>query len=247
MAHSIVNITKYHMIVIGFWKLPLTENVFLQNLYKYYSHFASTSIIMYTIMLTIRLVQLVIEGQTPSAKLYRCFTINIVIYMMTANLIIFRRYGLPDLISQVMEDEEASLNSLDKDIRKTYLAQTKIYEFTSVAQVVSTFASGLMFIALNVYMKMKGLLKHEAFMYELWFPFNRENHDGFVIFFNLYIVILIMFCNVASRIIPQTMIIYANAQLRVLQILLEKAFDAPCPDPLVKIQELVKKHQNLIK
>lgn len=247
MVHSIVNLTKFHMIVIGFWKIPLTENVWHQKLYKYYSHFALISILLYTIMLTIRLIQLVIEGQTPNAKLYRCFTINIVIYMMTANLIIFRRYGLPDLISEVITDEEASLNSPDKDIRNAYLAQTKVYQFTSVAQVVSTFASGLTFIALNVYMKLKGLLQHEAFMYELWFPFSRENHEGFVIFFNLYIVVLIMFCNVASRIIPQTMIIYANAQLMILQIRLKKAFDAPCPDPLVKVQELVKKHQDLIK
>ncbi|CAH1126021.1 unnamed protein product [Ceutorhynchus assimilis] len=149
-----------------------------------------------------------------------------------------------------MKEEETALNSPDKDIKGAYLSQVTYYKFMSISQALAVFLSAGMFVAANMFKYLThSFLEGEGFMYDIWFPFDEINHDGVVILANIIMVTLGYFLNIASRLTPQTLIIFINAQLQILQIRIRKVFTNNDEEKirLFNVKKLVEKHQKIIR
>ncbi|XP_050308551.1 odorant receptor 49b-like [Anthonomus grandis grandis] len=238
------------MIVIGIWKMSQAKDTSITKIYKAYSRFVQFLFSLLTFSIIMRLFQLVITGATP-AKIFGCVTITLIICTMNCTVLVFIKNGIPEMFSKVMNEEAEILKCREPDVRQTYLGRVKYYNRTTTCQIMSTFFSASMFVSSNLYkLIMDAFQEHETFMYEFWFPFDEIKYKFLVVFFNLLMVSMGFFFNIASRITPQSLIIFISAELRILQIRIRRAFDNECTDEkviLVKVKQLVRKHQSIIR
>nr|QXE93271.1 odorant receptor 45 [Eucryptorrhynchus brandti] len=248
--NSLVKVTRFFMIAIGIWKISLTKNVFLQKCYAAYSLAVPVYMNLFTISLLIRLVQLT-TLDVPPGRLFGSLTIAIVISMMNASVLILLKNGIPFVFSEVINEEIKILNSKDFEIKRAYLSQIKYYKGVAICVIGSSCSSAISFTSLNLYKKITDtFMENECFMYEAWFPFDTVKHSNLVMFLNMLMVLIGTCCNVASRVTPQALIIFANAQLEILQIRIRKLFsneDDEEKDIQRKVKDIVRQHQHLIK
>nr|QXE93187.1 odorant receptor 6 [Eucryptorrhynchus scrobiculatus] len=242
--------SKFFMLITGLWMLPFTDNPILRKFYKIYSVLLHSVFGMFSVSLMIRFVELVTEG-AKSDTLFGSLTLTIILTMMIYKILIYLKNGIPYLFYQVVDEEGKYLNSSDEEIRSTYLKQATYFKWTTSIQIMCTFFTVAMFIISNIYKMITHSFKPgEVFMYEVWAPFDKVRYDMFISVFNVCMVTIGFFNNVAVATAPQSLMVFLTAQLRILQIRIRKVFISSSikeQTVIFKVKELIRQHQNIIK
>ncbi|KAH1006019.1 hypothetical protein HUJ04_006901 [Dendroctonus ponderosae] len=245
---SIFKISKFFMIINGLWVLPLHHNLIVQILYKAYSQILHFIYALFSISLIIGLIDLIVQ-KASSDRVFGSLTLTLILSMISCKIFFYLRNGVPHLFAEVIDEEAVCLNSLDPDIKKSYLNQVKYNKWAMTVHTMCTFITVGLFIGMNVYKKINRLFKtDEVFMLELWIPIDKTENDMLIIVFNIFIIIVAFFNNVAVSAVPQTLMVFINAQLRILQIEIRKVFDPNREelDVTHDVNRLIMKHQHII-
>ncbi|CAG9763686.1 unnamed protein product [Ceutorhynchus assimilis] len=191
-----------------------------------------------------------IKSHAKSDSLFGSLTLAIIITMMFYKIFIYLKNGIPYSFAEVMEEEKIHLKSDDEDIVETYLGQVAYFKWTISTQIMCTFFTVAVFIVSNIYKKINNSFKEgEVFMYEIWFPYDKNNYDTLISVLDVCMVSIGFFNNVAVASVPYTLMIYVSVELRILQIRIRKVFSSHETDDAsvaLKVKELIRKHQHII-
>ncbi|KAL1488316.1 hypothetical protein ABEB36_014794 [Hypothenemus hampei] len=246
MSVSLYKVAKFFMLPTGIWKLPISNNPHVQTAYSIYSVFVLLLYISYTLSMVIRFIELCYELEI--SQLYVFLTLTILILEINYKILIYLKNGIPQMFAVVINREEIVLKTKEKEILDVYLQQVRYYKFATFCQCFCSFSGITWFILVNLYTKYYvGVNEH--FMYELWFPFDKEQHEKFVVFYNILLAYYGFLFNCASQTPLQTLMVFSTSQLRILQVSLRKCCDLeeqPNQDRIKMIKKLIKEHQFLI-
>lgn len=237
------------MIINGLWVLPLHHNFLLQTFYRVYAQILHFVYALFSISLIIGLIDLIVQ-RASSDRVFGSLTLTLILSMISCKIFFYLRNGVPNLFAEVIDEEVVCLSSLDLDIRQSYMSQVKYNKWAMTVHTMCTFITVSLFIVMNLYKKIKHLFKpDEVFMLELWIPIDKTENDMLITLFNIFIIIVAFFNNVAVSAVPQTLMVFINAQLRILQIEIRKVFETNQEESVVirKVNQLIMKHQHIIK
>ncbi|XP_066251847.1 odorant receptor 10-like [Euwallacea similis] len=246
MTISLYRVAKFFMLPTGVWKIPLSQQHYLQKLYSTYSIFIQVAYIWYNLSLILRLFQ--IWGNYPTSELYGSVILAILILEINYKIMIYLKNGIPHMFKEVIEREERILKSGNKRVISIYLNQVKYYKTATFCQCFCSAFGIFYFTAMNMYTKyIKGVNEH--FMYELWFPFSKEKHDLIVTIYNVVIALCGFLFNCASQTPLQTLIVFATTHLQILQLNLKRCFssDEEKNKDETSLRDLILEHTFLIR
>lgn len=235
------------MLPTGVWKLPISPKSETQTVYSFYSIIIQSLYAMYNASMVIRLFQ--IWGKYPMAELYVFLTLTILILEINYKIMIYLKNGIPQMFAHVIEREELVLRSGDAEMLAIYLSRVRYYKFATFCQCFCSGFGITWFVLINIYTKYYMGMKVEHFMYELWFPFNKEKHDTFVVVYNVLMAFYGFLFNCASQTPLQTLMVFSAAHLEILQLKLRRSFKeelASEAEKLENVKKLIQEHQFLI-
>nr|QXE93235.1 odorant receptor 9 [Eucryptorrhynchus brandti] len=184
-------------------------------------------------------------GETSVDQMYSDIALTILIFEINLKVRIYLINKIPEMIFTVMDREKEILESGDEEIISIYKEQVDYYKFATFCQCFCSAATIILFIGLNLYMKyVLHSLPNENFMYQLWFPFDKEVHDTTVVVYNVFIGGCGFIFNCSIQTPLQTLMVFSTSQLKILQFKLRHCFDRECSVQYIK--ELIKEHQFLI-
>ncbi|XP_066156253.1 odorant receptor 10-like [Euwallacea fornicatus] len=246
MAISLYKVAKFFMLLTGVWKIPVSQQRSLQKLYFTYSISVQVAYVSYNISMILRLFQM--WGHYPMSELYTFITLTILILEINYKIMIFLKNGIPHMFKVVIEREQQVLNSGDKHMVSIYLSRVKYYKIATFCQCSCSGFGILWFVILNLYVKYaKGVNEH--FMYELWFPFNKEKHDLIVTIYNVVIAFYGFLFNCASQTPLQTLMVFSTTHLRILQLNVRRcfSFNGKRSEDETTLRRLILEHKFLIR
>ncbi|XP_066248677.1 odorant receptor 30a-like [Euwallacea similis] len=245
-SESIYKISKIFMIIAGIWKLTLSSNLNIQNMYSVYSVGVQLIFVINILLMIFRIGQMLQDHILED--LYINITLIILVIEITYKVLIYIKNKIPYMFVDIVRKEKAILCSQDKEIMESFLKDIRYFRLASFCQCFCVGSGIVWFISVNVYKKYwVGLLPNEHFMYEIWFPFDEAKHDLFVTSYNIIIAGFGFCFNSASAAPLQSLMVFAASQLKILQIKLRRCIN--CSKGEVNqnvLEECIVEHQFLI-
>ncbi|XP_066156283.1 odorant receptor 49b-like [Euwallacea fornicatus] len=245
-GESIYKISKIFMIIAGIWKLALSSNLNIQNMYLVYSVGVQLVFVINILSMIFRIGQMLQDHVLED--LYINITLVILVIEITYKVLIYIKNKISYMFVVISIKEKVILSSQDKEIMETFLKDIRYFKIASFCQCFCVGSGILWFTCVNVYKKYwVGLLPNEHFMYEIWFPFDEVKHDLFVTSYNIIMAGFGFFFNSASAAPLQSLMVFATSQLKILQIELRRCIN--CSKGKVNqkaLEKCVVEHQFLI-
>nr|QXE93189.1 odorant receptor 8 [Eucryptorrhynchus scrobiculatus] len=244
---SIYKVSKFFMISVGLWKLPLAENSALQKFYDVYSTLVQGIYITYNVSLIIKGAQISFN-HTDSQNVFGVASLAALIAEINFKIIVLIRNKVPHLFKHIINQEDKIRNSAtDQDIVDSYKGQCRFYELTTRCQIITTVTSVYFYIVFNVYKKITDkLAPGENFMYELWFPFDVDGNGTVMMVCKLVLSQVGLLFNCGSQVIMQSLMVFISSNLHILQIRLRKMFSVAETNVTQHLSKLIEDHQFII-
>lgn len=252
-SDEFIKIPKMFLILGGFWPFSVTKDPLKGKLYKVYSKFQTYSYVTLIASLVLKLVILIVSKEDETL-IFRDVNVLVLVFETCVKIVIFQRMKIPHMFEHAMKHERNILKSGDLELINCYQEQVKYGRRVNLSQFLVTTLSTSTFAVtalLDVYWAADmSKYEKEPFMHDLWFPFRRETHMYWVIFFNLFMIVQGTCFNTATQATLINLMIYSSSRLKILGLKLRK-FDAIASqngrDILETVHDLIFEHQDLLR
>lgn len=252
-SDEFIKIPKIFLILGGFWPFSVTKDPLKGKLYKVYSKFQTYSYVTLIASLVLKLVILIVRKEDETL-IFRDVNVLVLVFETCVKIVIFQRMKIPHMFEHAIKHERNILKSGDLELINCYQEQVKYGSRVNLSQFLVTTLSTSTFAVtalLDVYWAADmSKYEKEPFMHDLWFPFRRETHMYWVIFFNLFMIVQGTCFNTATQATLINLMIYSSSRLKILGLKLRK-FDAIASqngrDILETVHDLIFEHQDLLR
>lgn len=146
---KLVRILKFNLILIGFWKRPLTSQK-LNLIYRYYSKFTILSFRFLCLSIWAEFIRLIVQKYD-----YETITSGMLVFMysvkVTLKLIAYKQLKVVELLNEVIEKEEEIWKYGDKDVQTFYHQKIKLSNSLAATLTGITFSTVLAVVTMCTY------------------------------------------------------------------------------------------------
>nr|WJJ63339.1 odorant receptor 39 [Pachyrhinus yasumatsui] len=242
------------MVIGGVWRQTIFKNPKIEKLYYAYAYFFQSFYITTCFLMFIEFFYFL--GAEDVDQLTENIKMTISCSLAALKFLIFQNGYIPELIAQMIKEEMNILSSEDREIKSIYfgfinyinkssIAILALSNGTAIFRVIATLIRG--FITQrnnNAFPKPMIFLAH--------FPFNQDVHYETSLILQSFAIALACVYYCISQILYITILIFAKAQIKILQHYFRK-FDyyVMINRPVLKesdvVKMLIKRHQFIIR
>lgn len=273
---KLVRILKFNLLIIGFWKRPLTSPK-LNLIYRYYSKCTILLFRFLCLSIWAEFIRLIVQKYD-----YETITSGLLVFMytikVTLKLIAYKQLKVVELLNEVIETEDKIWKYGDKDVQAFYHQKVKLSNSFAATLTGITFSTVLAVVTMCMhhiqqpnydtyfikilasfqYSRLReqynsNLTVNEIHLgYQLWTPYNKLDRP-----YCYYVSQLLFGWEIfnfvsAQSVIVIVLLVFATTQLELLQLKIRKLIpeDRNSFDAYEKVKELVEfveEHRRIIR
>ncbi|XP_076263492.1 putative odorant receptor 92a [Rhynchophorus ferrugineus] len=250
----LIKITKWFMILTGFWIKPLNVGPTMKKIYSAYIVAVRIGLVSLWLLLAIELFRLIIQKYELEIVMS---TIGVLIGVTKIQIkfIIFIKNKVVDLYEVVIENESKIWRSNNKEIKELYTKNVIICRYFMFVQMLGT-AFAVTSLTITGILGNNDLIKYNHlhntsleshFIFQIYFPVNKLDHlVSFYLLMVMYVWCAFIFNN-ASHMIVTNLLLFCSTRLAVLQIKMRNVVRDRNPEEYNQmLKKLIVEHVSII-
>lgn len=236
---------KIWMIFGGVWKIPISKNLSVNIIYKFYSYIIQLFYLLIVCSMFVNFFDLL--NSQDVQKLTDNLKMTISYSLVAAKALTFQAGAFSKLIKNMIVEEEAILETSKDEIKTLY------WRFVSY---INKCATGILVVAaitaflLVMTVSVIGLMSKsetKPMLFLAHFPFDQQKYYKASIIIQMISVAIatIYFC--MSQIFYLCIMTFVKAKLKILQFHLKHFKNDPGMNSLQAVRHFIKLHQNIIR
>ncbi|XP_060518573.1 odorant receptor 30a-like [Cylas formicarius] len=253
---SILDFSKYCMILSGIWRLPLpTNNRALKKLYMFYSLIVHIYLPIFLVSLCIQVAKssTSINDQKSSVKVFEQLSYMIGLVMITATAVLYQTKAVKEIIYYIINEDIALSQSKDNEVLQSHSTQVRFCKQSNFGVAILMTWMGISMIFVNYWSRLqaeKYNREHNASIakplpYDLYYyKLDKAEHASMLLALNDITVIVLGLLAASTKMFFFSCIIFPASILKRLQIRLRKV--TMSEDVFFRLKECVLEHQRVM-
>ncbi|XP_060533954.1 odorant receptor 67c-like isoform X2 [Cylas formicarius] len=253
---SILNFSKYCMISVGIWRLPLPTNInVIRKTYAIYSIFVTIYIPLFLTSMCIHFILALVSQNETLEDLMKEFSYIIITLMTETAAVICQRNNFKGIIAYVLNEENNILNSGEDETLHHHTQQQKFCYNVNLTIFVFPICTAASIVIENASVRSQiGQYNREhndtldrPFPFELYlYKFDKNKHQAAMLLVEYVSHWMIIFRIISTKNIVVSCVIFTPSILKRLQVRF-KRMSMEEGGTFESLKDLISQHQNVIR
>ncbi|XP_066141225.1 odorant receptor 13a-like [Euwallacea fornicatus] len=247
--------SRFYMIIAGYWKKPVTSNKVFQSWYQTYSICMQAGYPVFDLLLIVELIRLIVQKYDPPIVI-SSMGVAVNATKITVKILIFNNNNILDLYGLIERYEQEIWTCTSMKLKQAYGGHIKRCERMMLSLLTTTILSVAFLDILGVLRDIQ-LIQHSNKsnvtmeshnLYQFYFPGKKLDHLVWTYAINSFATFDSIMYNTVTHTIVTTLFAFSAAQMNILGMQIgDLQFKNMDPRERASIlQKLCKKHDELI-